>query len=236
MTTTHHDHGRHHRRSIRLRGYDYAQPGAYFVTICTHRHAHLFGKVVDGEMQPNAFGEIVREEWFRTAEIRANVLLYDYEFVVMPNHIHGIIRIVDVPSGPVGAQRRCAPSSGRRRGDPQVAPTAPTTPTEHTAAQPAGPPTGSLGAIIAGFKSAVTKRINLMRGTPGARVWQRNYYEHIIRTNRALDSIRRYIAQNPIRWHLDRYNESAIGPDPLALELWQIIQEDATRPPGEPGK
>ncbi len=135
----------------------------------------------------------------------------DYEFVVMPNHIHGIIRIVDVPSGPVGAQRRCAPTNEKR---PHVKP-------------------GSLGAIVRSFKSAVTKRINLLRGTPGARVWQRNYYEHIIRTERALDAIRRYIAHNPIRWHLDRYNENAIGPDPLALELWQIIQKDVTKRAGE---
>ena len=210
---------KHHRRSIRLRGYDYAGPGAYFVTICTYRHAHLFGQVVDGEMQPNAFGEIVREEWFHTAEVRANVLLYDYEFVVMPNHIHGIIRIMDAPADarsgdPAGAQRRCAPTDDKR---PHVKP-------------------GSLGAIVRSFKSAVTKQINRLRGTPGARVWQRNYYEHIIRTDRALGAIRRYIAYNPIRWHLDRYNENAIGPDPLALELWQIIQEDATRPPNDPGE
>ncbi len=72
----------------------------------------------------------------------------------------------------------------------------------------------------------MTKRINLLRGMPGAHVWQQNYYEHIIRTDRALDAIRRYIAYNPFRWQLDRYNEDAIGPDPLALELWQVIQED----------
>ncbi len=86
---------------------------------------------------------------------------------------------------------------------------------------------GSLGAIIAGFKSSVTARINRLRGTPGAPVWQRNYYEHIIRSDRALDAIRRYIAYNPLRWYLDRYNENATGPDPLALEVWQMIQEDA---------
>ncbi len=226
-----------------MRGYDYARPGAYFVTICTHRHVHLFGQVVDGEMKPNAFGEIVQEEWFRTAEIRASVLLYDYEFVVMPNHIHGIIRIVDVPTsdgsgdepgrdnGVGNDPRRGDTIEGDpRRGDLQVAPTGPTT------QRPTGPATGSLGAIIAGFKSAATKRINSLRGTPGAPVWQRNYYEHIIRTDRVLDAVRRYIAYNPIRWHLDRYNENAIGPDPMALELWQIIQEDAARPPDKPGK
>jgi len=83
--------GQHHRRSLRLRGYDYAQPGAYFVTICTHDRACLFGAVVDGEMRLNEMGEIVREEWFRTAYMRPYVQLNDHEFVIMPNHIHGII-------------------------------------------------------------------------------------------------------------------------------------------------
>ena len=86
---------RYHRRSIRLKGYDYTQPGAYFVTICTHGRKMLFGRVVDGEMALNEFGEIVREEWFKTAQVRPYVRLYEDEFVVMPNHIHGIIWIVE---------------------------------------------------------------------------------------------------------------------------------------------
>ena len=83
---------------------------------------------------------------------------------------------------------------------------------------------GSLGAIIRAFKSAVTKRINALRGTPGARVWQRNYYERIIRDERALNAIRRYIAENPQRWHLDRYNPNATAPDPMARALWRLLQ------------
>ncbi|RME36986.1 MAG: transposase, partial [Thermoflexia bacterium] len=83
------DPDRHHRRSIRLRGYDYTQPGAYFVTICAYDREPLFGEVVDGEMRVNKWGEIVREEWFRTTQLRPYVVLYDDEFVVMPNHIHG---------------------------------------------------------------------------------------------------------------------------------------------------
>ncbi len=199
--------GRHHRRSIRLREYDYSQPGAYFVTICTHGRVHLFGEVVGGEMHLSPWGEIVREEWFRTAEIRANVLLYDHEFVVMPNHIHGIVRIVDVPV--VGAQRRCAPTNSNR---PHVDP-------------------GSLGAIVRSFKSIVTRRINRLRGTIGAPVWQRDYYEHIIRNERTLEIIRRYIVYNPLRWHLDRYNESSTARDPLAEEIWAAMEEDARNDP-----
>jgi REP element-mobilizing transposase RayT len=86
---------RHHRRSIRLKGYDYSQAGAYFITICTQDRAGLFGEIVDGEMRLNEYGQIVRDEWFHTAVVRPCVVLYPDEFVVMPNHVHGIIWIVD---------------------------------------------------------------------------------------------------------------------------------------------
>jgi len=152
------------RRSLRLKGYDYAQPGAYFVTICTHRHQPLFGEVVDGAMQLHAFGQIVWEEWFRSAEIRAEIVLFSDEFVVMPNHLHGIVWIVEADNA-VGATGR-SPLQKRPLSPPR------------------GPAPRSLGAFVAGFKSIVTKRINALRGTPGARVWQRNYYEHIIRTEK----------------------------------------------------
>ncbi len=138
----------------------------------------------------------------------AGVELFEDEFVVMPNHIHGIVWIVD----PVGATGR-SPLQ-----------------TSH------GPAPRSLGAFIAGFKSAVTRRINALRGTPGAPVWQRNYYEHIIRTDRALEAIRRYIQANPHRWHLHRYNPEATGPDPLAREVWRIVQETSTLPPRMEGR
>ncbi|GAB4432037.1 MAG: transposase [Anaerolineae bacterium] len=213
---TPHDPNRHHRRSIRLKGYDYTQPGAYFVTMCTQERAHLFGRVVDGAMALNEYGEIVREEWFRSADVRPDVELHADEFVIMPNHVHGIIWIVEMGAdgdGIVRAQRRCAPTMTNRG----------VTLNNVTS--------GSLGAIIRAFKSAVTRRINALRGTPGAPVWQRNYYEHIIRTERALHAIRRYIAENPLRWHLDPYNPAATGHDPLARDLWRILQADArTRP------
>jgi len=197
---TPYDPQRHHRHSIRLQGYDYTQSGAYFVTICTHGRALLFGNVVGGEMRLNDAGRMVRDEWFKTAQLRPYVVLYEDEFVVMPNHIHGIVWIDNV-----GARRRRAP----------------------TMEQFGKPVPGSIPTIVRSFKSAVTRRINQWRGTPGARVWQRNYYEHIIRTERALNAIRRYIIENPLRWHLDRYNPHATGTDPLAREIWQIIQEDA---------
>ena len=176
---------RHHRRSIRLKGYDYTQPGAYFVTICTYDRRCLFGRIVDGAMRLNLFGKIVRDEWFKTSQVRQNVVLYPHEFVVMPNHIHGIIRIV---GNLVGAQRRCAPTCRIN-----VTP-------------------GSLGAIVRAFKSAA-RRINQIRNTLGQPVWQRDYYEHIIRNEDELNRIRGYIVDNPLRWHLDRENPERVGED-----------------------
>ena len=84
----------HHRRSIRLKGYDYSQPGAYFITICTHERECLFGEIVNDEMILNDYGKIVYEEWFLSAKIRNEIELYENEFVVMPNHIHGIVWII----------------------------------------------------------------------------------------------------------------------------------------------
>jgi REP element-mobilizing transposase RayT len=88
---------------------------------------------------------------------------------------------------------------------------------------PAGAPSGSLGAIIGNYKSVTTRRINQIRKAPGIMVWQRNYYEHIIRTERALKAIRKYIINNPARWHLDKYNAQASGPDPMAAEVWRLL-------------
>lgn len=174
----------HRRRSVRLKGYDYAQPGAYFVTVCTHLMECLFGAVVDGAMVLNPLGRIVEEEWIKTANLRSYVELDEY--VVMPNHVHGIIMIVN------------------GRGLARYAPTQ----------QCFGKMVlGSLPTILRAFKSAATKRMNALRGTPGQPVWQRNYYEHIIRNNDSVNHIREYIHYNPQRRHLDRYNLDASGHD-----------------------
>jgi len=202
---------KHHRRSIRLPGYDYAQPGAYFVTICTKDRLCLFGEVVDGEMRLNNIGRVVKEGWFRSADIRQEVQLFPDEFVVMPNHVHGIIWIIN-DDDDVGATRRVAPTrwvAHRVGATRRVAPTDP----------PRGPASGSIGAIIGQFKSITTKRINALRDMPGAPVWQRNYYEHIIRDERSLHRIREYIATNSLRWHLDRENPDRTGRNPDE-EMW----------------
>jgi putative transposase len=91
---------------------------------------------------------------------------------------------------------------------------------------PAGAPSGSLGAIIGSYKSVTTRRINRIRKTPGIMVWQRNYYEHIIRTDRAMKAVQKYIINNPARWHLDKHNTQASGPDPMAAELWRLLNEE----------
>ena len=167
----------HPRRSLRLRHYDYAQAGAYFVTVCTHERRCLFGDIVDGAMRLSDVGRIIADEWHKSARIRAEIELDTW--VIMPNHFHGIAIIT------------------HRRGDRPVAPT--------------GPPR-SIGALMAGFKSASTKRINAARGTPGARVWQRNYYDHVIRNEANLHRIRQYIADNPARWAEDPENPAQRTP------------------------
>ena len=172
------------RRSIRLRGYDYTQPGAYFVTICAHGHDWLFGKISQTEMILNKFGEIVQEEWFKSSQIRHEIEMD--QFVVMPNHIHGIVVITEMDRDVTGrGARPCAPTGVAVR-KPK-----------------------SLGAFIAGFKSAATKRINEWRNTPDQPVWQRNYYEHIIRNDGSLKRIQEYIITNPMRWQFDRDNLNA---------------------------
>lgn len=200
------DGARYHRRSIRLKGYDYTQPGAYFVTVVTQDRVCLFGEIVDGRMRLNSPGKIVYEEWFRTARLRPYVELRPDEFIVMPNHIHGIIRIVDIidDDNVVGARRR--PVGARRRPVGARRRRAPTTTSGTTLEQFGRPVPGSIPTIIRAFKSATTRRINEWRGTPGARVWQRNYWEHIVRNEKALERIRRYIMTNPARWQMDREN------------------------------
>lgn len=170
---------KHHRRSIRLKGYDYSKAGWYFVTICTHNREPLLGNVVDGDMVLNELGKIVTSEWLITGKIRTNIDLD--KFVVMPNHIHGIIVIVN---------------DELRRGTKHRAPTM----------ERFGKPTSNtIPTVIRGFKSAVTKKINIIRQSSGTPVWQHNYYEHIIRNEPELNRIRQYIMENPLKWQGDKY-------------------------------
>jgi putative transposase len=196
---------KHHRRSIRLRGYDYSSEGAYFVTICTHDRACLFGQVVEGEMVLNEIGKIAEQEWLNTPEKRPNVVLD--EFIVMPNHVHGIIIIDNSVGAYRNTPRQDDPSP--RQDDPSPRQDDPSPRQDGRTSESQAPfrsPSGTLGAIVRGFKSASTKQINIYRNTPGIPVWQRNYYEHIIRNADAHNRIRAYIVNNPRRWPQDEEN------------------------------
>ena len=216
----------HHRRSIRLPGYDYSQAGAYFITICTHERMPLFGEIVDGVMTLNAAGNIVNEEWHTTGQIRHQIALH--EFVIMPNHIHGIIQLVGARcTRPdcIGPNCTCPdyinPDEMRADSDEQPAriqpgrvQRAPTVPSPTSIIQPTPtvPPasiiqrTPTVGDVVRGFKSSVTKRVNALPGVSGQRIWQRNYYEHIIRNEDAYLKIAEYIQTNPQRWETDTYH------------------------------
>ena len=178
-----HDLKKHRRRSIRLKDYDYSQSGAYFITICTHNKEILFGEILDGEMQLNEWGNVVEDCWDEVPRHFKNVELD--AFIVMPNHVHGIIIITNDIHVGAGLPR---PYNKNISGG-----------VKHT-----------LGQIVAYFKYQSSKRINSIRGTSGMPVWQRNYYEHIIRNERDLDEIRQYIINNPLKWELDTENPKNI--------------------------
>jgi len=163
------------RHSIRLKYYDYSQAGAYFVTICTKDKSFLFGEIVDGLMSLNHFGEIVQTCWGDLAKHYPHA--EPDVFVVMPNHIHGIIVLGDLSD--VGAGLKPAPTAVKRCG---------------------------LSEIIRAFKTFSSRRINELRGRHGIPVWQRNYYEHVIRNENDLNEISEYIVNNPLKWELDGDN------------------------------
>ena len=178
----------HHRRSIRLKEYDYSQAGAYFLTLCTYQRQCLFGEIVGGAMQLNPYGQVVAEEWVRSPTLRREIELD--QWVIMPNHFHGIVLIQSVDKGDrlddfenigVGAQGLAPLQTGIAYRQPK-----------------------SLSTFVAGFKSAVTKRINRLRDAPGNPLWQRNYYEHVIRDEPSCHILRQYIANNPLSWELDQ--------------------------------
>jgi len=172
------DQQNHQRRSIRLAGYDYTQAGAYFVTIVSRNRAQLFGEILDDEMHLNDLGLIVHTVWL---EIPYHFLNVNVDaFVIMPNHVHGIIIIND--HDVVGARHAVPLPNVERFGKPVP---------------------GSIPTIVRSFKSAVTNRINHMRDTPGASVWQRNYYERIIRDEQGHEATLDYICSNPQNWLLD---------------------------------
>lgn len=177
----------YHRKSIRLKEYDYANANWYYVTICTLNKEHIFGEVLNNKVVLSNSGKIVKEEWLRTKEIRKNIDL-DY-YVIMPNHFHGIIIMTYNMNENVSEENIKSRDTMHR---------VPTNRTFGTAIP------NTLSTIIGAFKASVTKRIHRLSNN-NIHIWQRNYYEHIIRNEDDLYRIRQYIEQNPLKWQLDEY-------------------------------
>ena len=219
----------HHRRSIRLQGYDYSQAGWYFITICAQDRLHLFGEISNDEMILNDMGQIVSDCWLDLPNHYKNVVLD--ESVIMPNHFHGIVVFTDIVvenhtdldkfgRNSVGAIHesplRESPPRERQIWEP---PLRETTQRPNTSKQPhlshqsqSTQPMDikqrrnmGLSKLVGRFKMVSSKQINIIRNTPGVPVWQRNYYEHIIRNEPELNRIREYIINNPLNWQKDDY-------------------------------
>ena len=197
---------RHHRRSIRLKGYDYSQPGTYFVTICVDRRQCLFGDVVDGQMILNQYGMVVADTYQWLCD--RYPYLYTDEWIVMPNHFHAIMIIADKSRTDTDILRTDTDKPRTDTDKPRrgVSRNAPTINEQQTANNSSNPITKRkpLGRLIGAFKTVSTKKINILRDAPGTKLWQRNYYEHIIRNQDAMDKIRHYIVNNPISWSIDQ--------------------------------
>ncbi len=206
----------HHRRSIRLKGYDYAQEGLYFITICCQDRIHRFGEVIlndngIAEMRLNPCGQIAFDEWYNTTKIRPNIELG--AFVVMPNHIHGIINItrrVELHStknelnsilnelhstkNDSSTILRIDDESESNKFDSGIRVESNST---------LRGPSQTIGAIVRVYKSSVTKQSKILG--VDEKLWQRNYYEHIIRDENSYCRISEYIINNPSKWFQDKF-------------------------------
>jgi len=167
----------HHRKSIRLKGYDYSQAGLYFVTICCQDRMCLFGNVIADKMILNDAGKIADNCWMEIPKHFPNAVLHEY--IVMPNHVHGIIELIDVAN--VGAKNF--------------------SPLQHSPLFKS--PSKTIGSIVRGFKIGVTKWFR--NNTDIETVWQRNYHEHIIRNGQSYQTISEYIINNPAKWKDDKF-------------------------------
>lgn len=182
--------GIHHRQFIRLKGYDYSTEGMYFVTVCTQGYENLFGGITDNHMRLTEAGRVVEKVW-RALPDRFSMVELD-EYVVMPNHFHGIIAV--------------------RTGEPRVRPYSHGDHKEGDHKdRPYGTEDNSLARVIQAFKSLTThayiEGVNFQEWPPfPGRLWQRNYYDRVIRSEKELANIRQYIVDNPAKWDLDENN------------------------------
>ena len=183
------------RQTIRLQNYDYSHPGMYFITICTHERESILGTIDAGYMIPTDAGKFVEQSWHTLPNRFAN--LKTDKFVLMPNHVHAILFLE-------------SPQYSLKPGAASGSPT-----TENSlmrAASGAPTPRPSLAEIVRAFKSLSAIGVNKIRVTPSQPLWQRNYYEHIIRTTQSLDELRRYIQENHARWLTDEENPMILHP------------------------
>lgn len=199
---------RRERRSPRLAVYDYRRAGWYFVTVCTKGRVLLFGDVVDGAMRLNEVGRIAEKAWINTATLRPYVV--SDAFVVMPNHVHLLFGLAENEGG-----------GGNDRGDRierrdimHGVPTPPAGKTSPTSELPSADGgrrrfgqhvVGSVSSLVGAYKSAVTRAVNRCGGREGGTIWQGRFHDRIVRNEGERERIRRYIEENPLRWHLDPY-------------------------------
>lgn len=167
---------KYRRGSHRLKRYDYSQPGWYFITICTFHNKCIFGKVENNEMCLNKFGQIVQKEWKKSGEIRTEIEVD--EFVIMPNHFHALIGI------------DCINYKQQEKVVNNI--------TQHYMPK-------SVATLICGFKSSVTSKIRKLVNDKKFQVWQKNYYDHIVRKSESVERIRNYIFNNSLNWNKDKY-------------------------------
>ena len=224
----------HHRRSIRLKGYDYSQAGLYFITICCDNRMCLFGNVVNGEMELNDAGKIAYACWMEIPNHFPNAVLHEH--IVMPNHVHGIVELVgakhfspdmpdmpDMPEMPNTSNASNTPNeyfpdnNRAKHFSPDMPNTSNTsnTPNEYfpdnnraKGFSPLRSPSKTIGSVVRGFKIGVTKWFrNTMADDfpPQRQVWQRNYHEHIIRNEQSYQTISEYIINNPTKWADDKF-------------------------------
>lgn len=181
------DSQKHHRKSIRLKDYDYAQEGWYFITIIVQNRECLFGKINNGKVELNQIGSIIQYHWKKIVQHFPHIELDEY--IVMPNHIHGIVHIVRVMHSEHNNKKVY------KELDMNASP---------LQSWPAGTKPGSLSAIMQNYKAVTSRKINRIRKIQGMRLWQRNFWEHIIRNEDTLNRIREYIKQNPAEWIEDK--------------------------------
>jgi REP element-mobilizing transposase RayT len=183
------------RKSLRLAGYDYSQAGAYLVTICCKDRASLFGSMSKGSMDLSRLGRLVENHWIQIPSHYFNVQLD--EFVVMPNHLHGIVIILD-------AQFLLRYESAH-----------------NVQSDEAARVSNSLGSLVGSFKSGVTREWHNIAGNKSMEIWQRNYHEWIARDEAALHRFREYVVNNPVSWELDSENPDRIGLQDQDPVMWR---------------